>query len=98
MNSTRTIDFIYNELIDEFPKLTMQKIGRIINQAYNDGDLAIFKEINIKIDVVDGTRYYAIPTTNRPLRLTSVQYLNSDSEYKPIPRHVGQTSAEDTIS
>jgi hypothetical protein len=97
MNSTRTVDYIHGELIDEFPKLTVQKLTRLINQAYNDGDLAIFKEINIKIDVVEGTRYYAIPTTNRPLRMTGVQYLNSDSEYKPIPRHVGQTSAEDTV-
>lgn len=97
MNSSRTLNYIHGEFSDEFPTLTLVQLARIINLAYNDGDIAITVEIQILIDVVEDQRYYTIPTTDRPLRLTGVQYKNSDDNYKAIPRHIGTHSLGENI-
>ncbi len=98
MNSSRDINYIHGELVDEFPKLTQVALARLINLAYDDGGLAINVEIQILIDTVEDQRYYTIPITNRPLRITGVQFKNSNDEYKAIPRHIGQRSLGESIT
>lgn len=97
MNSNRDINYIHGELVDEFPKLTQVALARLINLAYDDAGLAINVEIQILIDTVEDQRYYTIPTTNRPLRITGVQFKNSDDKYKAIPRHIGTRSLGESI-
>ncbi len=97
MNSSRDMNYIHGELANEFPAATMVEIARIINMAYNDGDIAITTEIQILIDTVEDQRYYTIPTTNRPLRITGVQFKNSDDAYKAIPRHIGTRSLGESL-
>ena len=98
MNSNRDINYIHGELVDEFPKLTQVALARLINLAYDDGGLAINVEIQILIDTVEDQRYYTIPITNRPLRITGVQFKNSDDKYKIIPRHIGAHSLGESIT
>jgi len=98
MNSSRDINYIHGELADEFPNLTQVALARLINLAYDDAGLAINVEIQILIDTVEDQRYYTIPTTNRPLRITGVQFKNSDDEYKAIPRHIGAHSLGESIT
>ena len=97
MNSNRDINYIHGELVDEFPKLTQVALARLINLAYDDAGLAINVEIQILIDTVEDQRYYTIPTTNRPLRITGVQFKNSNDDYKAIPRHIGTHSLGESI-
>ena len=98
MNSNRDINYIHGELVDEFPKLTQVALARLINLAYDDAGLAINVELPILIDTVEDQRYYTIPTTNRPLRITGVQFKNSADKYHVIPRHIGTHSLGESIT
>ncbi len=98
MNSNRDINYIHGELVDEFPTLTQVGLARLINMWYDDGSLTITTEIQILIDTVEDQRYYTITTTNRPLRITGVQFKNSDDKYKAIPRHIGLHSLGESLT
>ena len=97
MNSNRDINYIHGELVDEFPTLTQVGLARLINMWYDDGSITISTEIQILIDTVEDQRYYTIPTTNRPLRISGVQFKNSDDKYKAIPRHIGTRSLGESL-
>lgn len=98
MNSSRNLNYILGELRDEYPNLTLVKLTRLINQAYDDASMDITKDIQIKIDVVNGTRFYTIPLTDRPTSLISVHYKNSRDKYVPIPRHIGQSVLGESLT
>jgi len=96
MQTDRNLSAIHSELRPLFPKLTVVQLARLINSFFNDSDLVVNTDYIKDYDVVDGTKFYAIPTDKNIISIRSVHYLASDGKYKPLPEYVGTTLMGDT--
>ena len=101
MKSERTVAHIHSEIKTQFPKTTIVQLAREINKFMDDMGIVVNKKYEDDIDTVAGTKYYAIPTDQKVLRIRTVNYLSGsiDSDgnqiYFPIPEYVGKTLRSD---
>lgn len=95
MQTDRNLSAILSEMRQVDPGLTLGQLARLVNMFFNDMDLVVNTEYEDDVDIVSGTRYYAIPTDQNILSIRHVYILASNGYYKPIAEYVGATLRED---
>ena len=77
-----------------FPEATLQQVAELVNEAIMDQPAITSERHTLKLNVVSGKRYYRLPPEVQ--RVIRVRYQNSDDEYVPITRLVGDVDTGDT--
>jgi len=84
---------IYSRVKKIFPNVTLPEVVELINDAFDDGDDMLKGRHRLKLNVVEDKLLYALP--GNVIEIKRVFYLNSDGNYKPFPRLIGEIDIGD---